>query len=280
MQVHELHSPTYTDTAIPTKERSLTLKIKMALIVCLISAWYPNYNQAYWIFPFSWQAVGQICSTNDPSWNLSQCKTVVQQAIDAGAKVFADPITIYLFSVLKKCLSLMNEWMSEWQALFLPEASDYIASSPSETISLARPIETNEFVIGLQDEARKFHLPINVGIHEPADGGERVKNTSIWIDENGHIAQRYQKIHLFDVDIKDGPVLKESAYVLNQYFVPFICNIIVDFLANWICFVTLKGCWAGDGDDTTVRYTSWESWTSNLFRCMTFSRTRFLPRPC
>lgn len=68
-------------------------------------------------------------------------------------------------------------------------------------------------MVALQDDARRFQLPINVGIHEPADGGERVKNTSIWIDEQGEIVQRYQKIHLFDVDIKDGPVLKESAYV-------------------------------------------------------------------
>lgn len=32
----------------------------------------------------------------------------------------------------------------------------------------------------------------------------------IWIDETGKITERYQKLHLFDVDIKDGPVLKES----------------------------------------------------------------------
>ncbi len=37
-----------------------------------------------------------------------------------------------------------------------------------------------------------------------------MKNTSIWIDERGDITQRYQKIHLFDVEIRNGPVLKES----------------------------------------------------------------------
>ncbi len=49
-----------------------------------------------------------------------------------------------------------------------------------------------------------------MGIHEPAQGGEKVKNTSIWIDERGKITQRYQKLHLFDVEIEGGPVLKES----------------------------------------------------------------------
>lgn len=63
---------------------------------------------------------------------------------------------------------------------------------------------------GLQQEASQAKLSINVGIHEPADGGKRVKNTLIWIDEHGAITQRYQKLHLFDVEIKGGPILRES----------------------------------------------------------------------
>lgn len=96
------------------------------------------------------------------------------------------------------------------QALFLPEASDYIGSSPAETVALVRPITDSPFVLGLQREARQSKLPINVGIHEPSQGGEKVKNTLIWIDEEGIITHRYQKMHLFDVDIQDGPTLKES----------------------------------------------------------------------
>lgn len=96
--------------------------------------------------------------------------------------------------------------------MFLPEASDYIASSPAESISLARSVQDSEFVLGLQREAQQGNLHINVGIHEPAPDG-RIKNTLVWINEKGVITQRYQKVHLFDVDIKGGPVLKESAYV-------------------------------------------------------------------
>ena len=102
------------------------------------------------------------------------------------------------------------------QALFLPEASDYIASSPAESISLARSVTESEFVLGLQREAQQAQLHINVGIHEPAADG-KVKNTLVWINEKGLITQRYQKIHLFDVDIKNGPVLKESAYVGSSH---------------------------------------------------------------
>ena len=66
---------------------------------------------------------------------------------------------------------------------------------------------------GIQEEARAHSLAVNVGIHEPTTSGEKVKNTSIWVNEQGEITQRYQKIHLFDVEIKDGPVLKESISV-------------------------------------------------------------------
>jgi len=75
---------------------------------------------------------------------------------------------------------------------------------------LARSVNDSEFVLGLQKEAEQANLHINVGIHEPAQGG-KVKNTLVWINEKGDITQRYQKVHLFDVDIKGGPVLKESA---------------------------------------------------------------------
>jgi predicted amidohydrolase len=67
-------------------------------------------------------------------------------------------------------------------------------------------------------DAKTFKLPINVGIHEPAEeggkeAGKKVKNTLIWIDEHGELVQRYQKVHLFNVDVAGGPVLKESKYV-------------------------------------------------------------------
>lgn len=96
--------------------------------------------------------------------------------------------------------------------MFLPEASDYIASSAEESVSLARSVDDSVFVQGLQAASKAADIAINVGIHEPGEAGKKLKNTSIWI-EQGQITQRYQKIHLFDVDIAGGPVLKESSSV-------------------------------------------------------------------
>jgi predicted amidohydrolase len=96
------------------------------------------------------------------------------------------------------------------QVLFLPEASDYIASSAEQSYALAHSQERNSFVTTLQQDAAREKIHINVGIHEVASES-RLKNLSIWINDQGVITQSYQKVHLFDVDIKDGPVLKESA---------------------------------------------------------------------
>ncbi|PNS19792.1 hypothetical protein CAC42_7759 [Sphaceloma murrayae] len=128
-------------------------------------------------------AVGQICSTASMAHNLAQCRVVVQKAVAAGAK-----------------------------SLFLPEASDYIGSSPAESLSLCKPASTSPFVLGLQEEARRHHLAINVGIHEPSNDTKKLRNTLVHISEEGKIIQRYQKLHLFDLDLSDsgGPKMKES----------------------------------------------------------------------
>ncbi|KAK3375688.1 carbon-nitrogen hydrolase [Lasiosphaeria ovina] len=155
-------------------------------------------------------AVGQLTSTASMAHNLAQCRVLVQKAVRAGAK-----------------------------ALFLPEASDYIAASADETVRLVRAVHDSEFVLGLRDEARRARLPIHVGVHEPGcrdDGLRRVRNTVLWIDDRGDVAHRYQKIHLFDVDIKDGPVLKESNSVEpgSEILPPF--DTPLGKVASTICF--------------------------------------------
>ncbi|KAK4213929.1 carbon-nitrogen hydrolase [Rhypophila decipiens] len=152
-------------------------------------------------------AVGQLTSTASFSNNLRQCQLLVKKAVNAGAK-----------------------------ALFLPEATDYIASSSAETVKLVKPVHENEFVLGLQAEARQNKLPIHVGIHEPGISDNKVKNTVIWIDEHGKIAHRYQKVHLFDVDIKSGPILKESNSVEKGMTIEPPFETALGKVASMICF--------------------------------------------
>lgn len=77
-------------------------------------------------------------------------------------------------------------------------------------MSLVKSVKDSPFVVGLQEAARESKLAINVGVHEPTEEGKKVKNTLLWIDESGSIVQRYQKLHLFDLEIPGGPVMRES----------------------------------------------------------------------
>jgi predicted amidohydrolase len=78
-------------------------------------------------------------------------------------------------------------------------------------VSLVRSVSTSLYVLGLQKAAKKHNIAINAGIHEPGDGkDDKIKNTSIWIDEEGEVVERYQKLHLFDMDLKNGPTARES----------------------------------------------------------------------
>lgn len=124
------------------------------------------------------------------------------------------------------------------QALFLPEASDYIGGSPDETKSLCTPASQSPFLQGLQEDAKKHRLPISVGVHEPSDdpNSKRIKNTLLWINEQGEIAHRYQKLHLFDLEIEGGPVMKESTVIEpgNDILPPF--DSAVGKIGSMICF--------------------------------------------
>jgi deaminated glutathione amidase len=67
-------------------------------------------------------------------------------------------------------------------------------------------------VRGLQEAAKDHKLAINVGVHEPTNPpSRRIRNTLLWINTDGEIEHRYQKVHLFDIDLRpDGPEMKES----------------------------------------------------------------------
>lgn len=134
-------------------------------------------------------AVGQFCATSSLSHNAALIGQLVKKASAVGAKV-----------------------------LFLPEASDYISGGPSESLKLAVAVDSNPVIVGIRQAlkdlpANAVRPEVSIGVHEPGDGGNRVKNTLLWLDSDGVLKHRYQKIHLFDVEVPNGPILKESLAV-------------------------------------------------------------------
>ncbi|KAH3675541.1 hypothetical protein WICMUC_002630 [Wickerhamomyces mucosus] len=130
-------------------------------------------------------AAGQLSSSSSLIANGKLAVKLIDQAVSKGVKV-----------------------------LFLPEASDYIAKSFEVSKKIVQPVETSPFVLQIQEKLKELHsngilLEVNVGVHEPSPNDDRLINTSLWFNPRGEIVQRYQKIHLFDVNIP-GTVIQES----------------------------------------------------------------------
>ncbi|KAK6460871.1 nitrilase superfamily member [Scheffersomyces coipomensis] len=105
--------------------------------------------------------------------------------------------------------------------LFLPEATDYLSRNAGHSLELANQID-EKFLPLIQshlksefpkteEEEEEFYVAI--GIHQPSPTTNRVQNNLIWINSQGEILKKYQKLHLFDVNIKNGPILQESKSV-------------------------------------------------------------------
>lgn len=103
---------------------------------------------------------------------------------------------------------LINKALAcQLDVLFLPEASDYISSSSEHGLLLVESVET-DFVAAIKGLVRGTPLQVAVGIHSPGVNKEKVKNELLWISD-GEVKHRYQKIHLFDVNVPQGPILQE-----------------------------------------------------------------------
>ncbi|WBW72995.1 bis(5'-adenosyl)-triphosphatase Nit1 [Schizosaccharomyces osmophilus] len=126
-------------------------------------------------------AVAQITSTSNILKNAKICKDLIAEAASKGAK-----------------------------CVFFPEASDYIAHNSSEALELSRHPDCSAFVKQICAEAKQHSIYVQIGVHEPSSFENKLLNSSLLIVPDKGIVQRYNKAHLFDVDIANGPVLKES----------------------------------------------------------------------
>ena len=98
--------------------------------------------------------------------------------------------------------------------LFLPEASAFLGETSQETVAQAQELDTSTVVERFRDLAKEHSLNMSFCLHEAA-GGDKAYNTQVVLDERGEIKARYRKVHLFDVDVPRGPVLKESRYTVG-----------------------------------------------------------------
>ncbi|KAG5984199.1 hypothetical protein E4U55_005739 [Claviceps digitariae] len=154
-------------------------------------------------------AVGQICSTASMKTNLEQCVRLVAKAAGGGAKV-----------------------------LFLPEASDYIAPTASESLRLAQPQSTSPFVQGLREAAKTHSVAIHVGIHQPLapttqPAVTKLVNRALYITAEGNIqdSASYDKLHVFDYgSLRESTTVEAGSALTAPFDSP------VGRIGSLICF--------------------------------------------
>jgi predicted amidohydrolase len=126
----------------------------------------------------------QYTAGPDPEPNLTEISALIRQARDAGA----DLITT-------------------------PEVSNFIESGKRRR-ERARREADDPFLAGLRDLARETGAWILAGslVIDPADnpGDDRLANRSFLIDAAGGVVARYDKIHMFDIDLPGGESYRES----------------------------------------------------------------------
>jgi len=116
-----------------------------------------------------------------PQANVDAAVHLISQARDAGADYVLTPEMTNVMEVKRESLF----------AAILPEERD-----PS--------------LASFRDLARKLRLFLHIGSLAIKLSAEKAANRSFLIDPDGEVAARYDKIHMFDVDLANGESYRES----------------------------------------------------------------------
>jgi deaminated glutathione amidase len=126
----------------------------------------------------------QMTSVGDLAANLAATQKLVAQAADTGA-----------------------------QLVVLPENFAFLGRGEGDKFGAAEVLDGRGPVLTALREAATKHNVWIIGGGTPetvAGDAKRTYNTLVVVDPRGELVARYRKIHLFDVDIPGGAVLRES----------------------------------------------------------------------
>ena len=129
-------------------------------------------------------ALAQITSSDDPLANLAVVRGLMLEARSSGADM-----------------------------VLTPEVTNCVSSSRAQQNDVLRPEADDPVLAGLRDEAARLGIWLLIGslALRPDPPEARFANRSFMIDSAGGIVARYDKMHMFDVQVTETETYRESA---------------------------------------------------------------------
>jgi deaminated glutathione amidase len=91
-----------------------------------------------------------------------------------------------------------------------PEMTNILEVKRERLFAAIAPEETDASLAAFRELARKLGIFLHIGSLAIKLSAERAANRSFLIDRKGEIVARYDKIHMFDVDLAGGESYRES----------------------------------------------------------------------
>jgi predicted amidohydrolase len=91
-----------------------------------------------------------------------------------------------------------------------PEMTNIVANRRDVMLAAVKPEESDASLAAFQTLARQLGIHLHIGSLAIRISPDRAANRSFLIDPKGEIVARYDKIHMFDVDLADGESYRES----------------------------------------------------------------------
>ena len=126
-------------------------------------------------------AMIQMRSGLDPAANLAAALKLIDEAKAAGADY-----------------------------VLTPEMTNILAAKREQLFAKIVAEEQDATLAALRDVARKLAIYIHIGSLAIKASPEKAANRSFLIDRRGEVVARYDKIHMFDVDLAGGESYRES----------------------------------------------------------------------
>lgn len=126
-------------------------------------------------------ALLQMTSSKVPEDNLSALLSYAAKAAEKGGKV-----------------------------IFSPECSNIMDMNRETVLAHTQPEEQDMMVAAVKDFCRQHHVTFFLGSVVVKVADDRLANRSLVIGPAGQVIARYDKMHLFDVDLPNGESYRES----------------------------------------------------------------------